>query len=365
MQGRLSEAKQDYQDLIKYSLRYGMDEDVLAFAKTGLAEIALEQNRLDQADEDIGWVIENYDRIESSPLNWIRPEWLFVRLARYYLARHDLLNARVFFEKAMNGFRANRLVVHYLSSQLIDLQVMLWAATGELRSANIPFEEQIDYLDLYRKSKFAKQIALGRVSLAQGQSDRAVEIFSALIPTLEEQGLVERLMEALVLQSLAYQAAGKQPQASQSLHQALQLAIPEGYRRVFTDEGAQMRPLLEHIARHPLPEDRCAQTAVISLVSSLISELKQKAPASATPAMETRPAAELVQPMPEPFSHREQEVVRLIADGKSTKEIAAALQISVNTAKVHIKSIYRKTGAHTRSALLQRVTELGILKGGK
>jgi DNA-binding NarL/FixJ family response regulator len=54
--------------------------------------------------------------------------------------------------------------------------------------------------------------------------------------------------------------------------------------------------------------------------------------------------------------------VRLIVDGKSTKEIAVALVVSLNTTKVHIKSIYRKLGAHTRAALLQRAKDLGMAR---
>lgn len=368
MQGRLRETSQDYQDMIAYALRIGLSDDVVAFAKTGLAEIALEQNRLEQAGELVGWVIENYDRIETSPLNWIRQEWLFARLARYYLARDDIANTRAFFEKAMSGFRANPQVIHYLSAQLIDLQVSIWRSTGELASPALNIQEQLTFLDPSGKSSEASLTALARCALAQGDPERALAGLESLLPELERCNMRERQIEALVLKSLACQAAERPQQAVQSLRQALRLAYPEGYRRVFTEEGEPMKALLEECARQALDAvasdlaDASDLAAAANLAFSLISEMEQKSPPLPAYSPEMPTSTNLVIPMPEPFSHRELEILNLIADGKATKEIAAALMISINTAKVHIKSIYRKTGTHTHAALLRRVMELGILK---
>jgi LuxR family transcriptional regulator, maltose regulon positive regulatory protein len=362
IQGRLHDADRDYQDLIDYALRFGISDDVVAFAKTGLAEIALEQNQMDLAGELVRWVIDHYDRIETSPLNWIRQEWLFVRLARFYLALQDIPNALSFFEKAIHGFRANRQVVHYLSSQLIDTQVKIWSATGELSSRNLNIEAQLDFLDPTGKSNPARQTALVRYYLAQGEPEKAFDVLNELIPELEEFKMQERLLEVLVIQALACQAAGYHEEAIKSLHQAIQIAVPQGYRRVFTDEGDPMKTLLKQYIQQSLDEELRFQAAERDMVSSLIAEMEQKAVPSAVAAAEMRSTTDLVYPMSEPFSHRELGILKLIADGKSTKEIAVALMISVNTTKVHIKSIYRKTGTHTRTVLLQRVIELGILK---
>ena len=123
-----------------------------------------------------------------------------------------------------------------------------------------------------------------------------------------------------------------------------------------------MKSLLKQFARRLLGEDPGTQAEVGSMVNSLIAELEEKVSPSAAAAEDARSTTDLVQPLPEPFSHRELEILRLIVNDRSVKEIAVALTISVNTAKVHIKSIYRKTGTHTRSALLQRVNELGVLR---
>ncbi len=362
MQGQLENSYQDYNKLIDYAVQFGISDDVIAFAKTGQAEIALEQNRMDQADELTQWVIENYDQIKSSPQNWIRQEWLSIRLARYYLSRQDLQNAINYFDKAMTGFRVNRQVVHYISSRLIDLQVKIWSAKGELNSRDLKFEDQIDFLDTFGKSKQAKKTALARYYLALGETRKALGVLDELVKNLNEENLNERLLEALVLKSLAYQTSGDQVQSINSLDQALKIAIPAGYHRVFTDEGDLMKILLKNYQRHLQKEESNSIAPINNFVGKLLSEFEQMNILPSIPLTEIQSTKELVQPMPEAFSYRELEVLKFIAAGKSTKEIAVALMISVNTTKVHIKNIYRKTETHTRSAALHRVMELGVLK---
>lgn len=359
IQGQLRDAALDYQDLIEYSLRFGISEDVIAFAKAGLAEIAVEQNQMDQAGELVRWVTEHFDRIETSPRNWIRREWLFVRLARYYLAQQDIRSSMMFFDKVMDGLRANPNVVHYLSSQIIDMQVKIWSETGALNSAGFNIVDQLAFFDPSAKAKPAVQIALSRYYLAQKEPVRAVNVLDEMIPELERQGMKERLLESLALKALACNALGSLPQALDALHQALSTAAAQGYQRVFIDEGDAMRTLLERYAKQP-PSSYATRPEVGELVGSLISELNRKVLSIA--AAEAPPTANIIPPLPEPFSHRELEILHLIAGEKSTKEIASALMISVNTTKVHVKNIYRKTGTHSRTALVQRAIELGILQ---
>ncbi|MBN1316256.1 MAG: hypothetical protein JXA42_12330 [Anaerolineales bacterium] len=359
MQGRLEDTVRDYQVLIEYAIRMGITDDVIGFAKTGLAEIALERNQLDEADKLIQWVIENFEKIESSPRNWIRQEWLFSRLANYYLARQDIPNAMTYYNKAMDGLHANRQVVHYLASQLIDLQVEVWLATGELHSRELSINEQIDYHDPTGKSYQAKQTALARYYLALDEPEKALGVLNELAPELEKHNMNERLMKALVLKSLACQASGSFQQSLDALHKALQIALPEGYRRVFTNKGEPMKILLKEYARQ-LRDDENGSMG--KMISELIIELDQKKlPPPSLSFTGTRSPIDLSKPMLEPLTHRELEVVKLIANGKTTKEIAIALAISVATTKSHIKNIYKKIEVHTRSELRKRVIELGIL----
>lgn len=359
IQGRLEDAARDYQNMLDYALRAGLPADVLGFARTGLAEIAVNRGRLGDAGEHIQWVIENLDRIETSPLSWIRQEWLHIRMAMYYLALNDTRSALLFFDRAMTGYRANRQVVHYLSAQLIDLQVKVWAALGELNEKALGIQEQLAFLDPLEKAHPARQAALARCYMAQGDHTRAAAILSKLIPLLRTAGMNERLIEALVIQSTIFSASGNLQQALQPLRQALQLAAAEGHHQVFIDEGAAMKTLLNEYSRQMAGADT---GAVAGLVASLTAALRSQEAPPAPAVLETQPATELVYPIFEPLSPRELEILNLITAGRSTKEIAAGLKLSINTAKVHIKSIYRKTGVHTRRALIARARELGLVK---
>jgi LuxR family transcriptional regulator, maltose regulon positive regulatory protein len=363
MQGHLRDAERDYLNLLEYAQRFNLRSDVIAFGKTGLADIALEQNRMEQASGYIQWVIDHFNQIETSPLSWLRQEWLLARLAKYSLEIRDLRNAQLYFEKAMVGFRGNRQIVHYICAELIDIQVRIWSLTGELASRDLNFLEQITFLDPLGKSIPAIQAAKARYALAQGNPGMALRIFSDWVPQLQEAEMNERLIEAEVIHALAWQATGNLSAAMQALHQALSIAAAEGYRRFFTDEGSSMKTLLElYCQQPPADEERGSREANVQLARSLIAELgRQLVPTAAVPA-DAQPATNLVYPLAEPLSQREAEILRLVVAGKTTKEIAVALAVSLNTTKAHMKSLYRKLGAHTRAALLQRAKDLGMAK---
>ena len=359
MQGWLDAACQGYQDMIDYALRFQISDDVIAHAKSGLAEIALERNQIDQASEMVEWIIEHSSQIEMSPLNYIRQEWIFVRLSRYYLAIQDMPNALRFYDKAMKGHAANRQVVHFLSAQLIDLQVKMWRATGWADINPQEIENQIIFLDTLNKSQHASQIATAHYYLHKGKYTKTLEILNKLRPQLETFGMNERLMEVRMLEALAYQASEQKHQAADALYHALELASPEGYRNIFTNEGKPMKHLLEYCLQQQPDEVEYSKEHINTLINSLLSEMEK------TPLPDPPPAPHVsitpIQSLPEPLSKRELEVLKLLGDGKSTKETALALHISINTIKFHIKNIYRKTSTHTRTALIQIAKKHGLL----
>jgi len=303
-------------------------------------------------------VIENYHHIESSQPNWVRREWVLLRLAKYYLTHKDLKNAQKFFDRTLEGFRENQQVIPYLSSQIIDLQVRLWAASGELSSTNLNFEEEISFLAREGKFDVASQTARIRYFQTQGKNNQALNIINQIITELETIGMNERLLEVFILQSLIFRNIGKLAQAFTALQQALTIAEPEGYRKVFTDEGIEMKTLLTAF----LQENTQTSPLIKTLAEDLINQINQLTQPVTDLAEEKRSTKDLTNPLPEPFSERELEVAHLITQGKSTKEIALAMNISINTTKTHIKNIYRKSDVHTRQSLNKRLIELGIAK---
>jgi LuxR family maltose regulon positive regulatory protein len=150
------------------------------------------------------------------------------------------------------------------------------------------------------------------------------------------------VIEILVLQALAFHILGDLDQALSALHRALSLAEPEGYVRTFIDEGQVMAGLL-----------RQAMTQGIApgYVGKLLA-------ASGDSPLPPAPAA---QPLAEPLSDRELEVLRLVAAGLSNREIAAELVIAVSTVKSHINHIYGKLDVKSRTQAVARGRLLGLL----
>lgn len=147
-------------------------------------------------------------------------------------------------------------------------------------------------------------------------------------------------MEILILMALAHVALEDLSQAKKALIHALALAQPEGYRRLFLDEG---EPLAEILGRalSEMPEGSLANFARALLYAKAQETPREYAPQSGAI------------PFIEPLSQQEQRVLRLIGAGLTNPEIAEELVISLNTVKTHVKSIYRKLNVSGRRGARQ------------
>ena len=144
-----------------------------------------------------------------------------------------------------------------------------------------------------------------------------------------------------MLQALAHQARGDIPAALAPLERALTLAEPEGYVRLFVDEGPPMAALLEAGGE---TRDRPA------LCPSTPGRLWHGA-RTATPAR---------QALVEPLSERELDVLRLLGTDLDGPDIARELMVSLNTMRTHTKNIYAKLGVNNRRAAVRRAEELDL-----
>ena len=152
-----------------------------------------------------------------------------------------------------------------------------------------------------------------------------------------------------MLQALAYRAHGNVPDAAASLERSLLLAEPEGYARLFVDEGAPMAGLLEAIV---------ARDSVRAYARRLLTLFGARDAVA--------PSGDRVAGLAEPLSEREREVLRLLATEMSGPEIARLLVVSLNTVRTHTQRIYTKLGVSSRRAAVLRAQELGELgRGGR
>ncbi len=186
-------------------------------------------------------------------------------------------------------------------------------------------------------------LVIARLRLAQGQPQSALDLLGPWLADARAQGRRRGELEILCLSALAYVALGDASLAAQTLTDALVLAQPHGFRRVFVDEGQPMAALLRAVA--PKVERRLA-----AYVTALLRAF--------TPgASEVSGMAALV----ESLSPQELRVLRLIVAGLSNPEIADELVVSNNTVKTHVKNVYRKLNVGSRDEAQDVARELKLL----
>jgi LuxR family transcriptional regulator, maltose regulon positive regulatory protein len=188
-------------------------------------------------------------------------------------------------------------------------------------------------------------VSQARVQLAQGDPAAALAALEAARRGLEAKGSPEERLTLLVLQAVALQAHGEQDKAVQLLAEALALAEPGGCMRSFVDEGAPMARLLSR-----MQDAGGGMQAYLQRLLAAFGAQHDLPPASFTP-----------HPLLEPLSQRELEVLRLISQGLSNREIGARLVLALDTVKGHNRRIYDKLQVQRRTEAVARARELGLL----
>ncbi|HEX8919033.1 MAG TPA: LuxR C-terminal-related transcriptional regulator [Chloroflexota bacterium] len=175
---------------------------------------------------------------------------------------------------------------------------------------------------------------------------------------------------------VALHHTGESDQARAIAARLFALTKPEGYLRVYLDEGEPMRQALQALltphAGHEWPDP--STTVYVSTLLSAFEQPEQDAKTAATTASDgtgveypgDHPGTPLTPapggpPLTEPLTERELDVLRLLAMDQSTLEIARSLYVEVNTVRTHIKHVYGKLGVHSRDQALWRARELALL----
>jgi LuxR family maltose regulon positive regulatory protein len=249
---------------------------------------------------------------------------------------------------AMASVAGMRRTTAQLHLALLDSLVGAWEADFELRVGNVDaavrWAESAGLLptDSPDFSREAEYLTYARVLLAQKRPAEARTLLANLERYARSGGLVRSLITVCILQAEAQLALGEKGLALARLEEAVRLAAPEGYRRAFLDEGPVVLALLPGV-RHSAPQ----------FVDSL--------PALAQAGRSRDHIAPGEQPLIEPLSERELEVLGLMAEGLSNQEIADKLFISVGTVKTHVHNICGKLGVGSRTQAAAQARELGLL----
>jgi len=286
----------------------------------------------------------------------------YIPLARIRQAQGDTQGAREALDMARQiavkseVTKADDLVTEmrqaYLSIVQGDLEGALrWAerrglVPGVVQEPEGDSDSSHDFLQ-ERLRKY-ENLVLARLFIAQNEGARALELLDPLLVQARQLRRIDLVIEIQILRALAAQIEGRGELAMETLAGALSHAEPAGYVRSFLDEGQAMAALLRQAASRGI-----APAYVTTLISAF------EAPQSERTAVKSH--APSAQPLVEPLSEREMDVLRLLSNGLSNPEIAEELTIAVSTVRSHCKSIYGKLNVHKRWDAVHRAQELGLL----
>jgi len=200
---------------------------------------------------------------------------------------------------------------------------------------------------------------LARVTIACGDPASAVRMLQRWRAQAAAQGRIANVIAGRVLEAVAHAAVPDEPAALTALAEALTLAAPEGYLRLFLNEGEPVASLLRTLLVGRRLEDLTGPAAVPREFLTRLAAAFERQGTPVLPA--ARPGALAVPGLVEPLSGRESEVLGLLAAGKPNRAIAEELFIGLDTVKRHVSHIFIKLGVANRTEAVARARALGLL----
>ncbi len=302
-------------------------------AYLGLARIFYQWNDLEAAQQHGQQSLQLARQIEMIDSS-VASE---VFLARLKLAQRDVTGAAAILAKADQSARQHNFVQQI--PEVAAAQVLMLLQQGNLAAA--AHLAQTHELPLSRV----------RVHLAQGDPSTALAALEPVRRQAEAKDWADERLKVMVLQAVAHHALGQKDQAAQLLGEVL--AEPGGFIRIFVDEGLPMAELLTRL--------RDEDGRMNEYIHKLLTAFGQKEkihPSSLSPSTSLRTGP---QPLIEPLSQRELEVLQLVAQGLSNREISERLFLALDTVKGHNRRIYGKLQVQRRTEAVARARELGLV----
>ncbi len=340
--GKLRQAAKVYEKALRLGTEWGSGSPLPAtgYAYVGMGQVLYEWNDLDEATRHVSRGIELGEQAED----WAIPFRGYIALVRLKLAFGAADEASQALDRARAmAVKSTRVLDDTAEWQPRLWQVRLWLAQGDLAAAG-RWAAETESHKVHDVTEF-EHLTLARVLIAQDRSGEAVALLDRLLEAAQAGGRTGSVIEILVLRALALEEQGDTAEALAALQEALTLAEPEGYVRIFVDEGLRMAKLLRQAASRGIaPKYVKKLLSAFEPKSSVKSEIRN-----------------LQSALVEPLSERELEVLHLIAAGLSNQQIAKELFISLNTVKTHVKNINSKLNVGNRTEATARARELGLL----
>lgn len=301
-------------------------------AYLGLARIHYQWNDLDAAQQYGQQCLQLTQQMER--VDTFASYGVF--LASLKLAQGDLPGATAILVEAEEFVRQHNFL--FRMPDVAAAQVLTLLHQGNLKAAT------------HLAEMYQLPMSQVRVHLAQRDPFTALAMLGPLRQQAEAKGWPDERLKVMVLQAIAHHAHGEDDQAVRVLEDALVMAEPGGFIRIFVDEGLPMVQLL-------------SEAAIQGILPDYVGKLRAafKAEQSESARDSHRPAHISPQPLIEPLTERELEVLRLLGTELTGPEIARELMVSLNTMHSHTKNIYTKLGVNNRRAAIRRAGELDLL----
>jgi LuxR family maltose regulon positive regulatory protein len=309
-------------------------------ANLGLAHIYYEWNDLGAA--------EHHAQLSSELAGHVGKSDAFILcelfLARMKLSRRDAAGAAAILDK-IDQYMHQPNLKHRLS-EIAAVQVLVLLKKGNLAAA-----AQLAH-------QYELPLSRARVLIAQNNPSAALAVLEPFRRQMESRGWADERLKAMVLQALALQAQGEKDQAARVLCEALALAEPGGFIRLFVDEGAPMEQLLFEAACHGVMPQYTAK-----LLSAIDAEKPPILIGQASRPLKSveKPDLPSTQPLIEPLSQGELKILQLIALGLSNREISERLFLALSTVKGHNRNIFDKLQVQNRTQAVALARELGLI----
>ena len=348
--GRLDTAIQTYEQALNAVAGPGRPPGPIAGpVYLGLAEVAYQRNELDSA---LQYVTEGI-ALSRQFLDRTSPAEGVVTLAWIRQATGDPAGALEAIGEAEHASPATAGVLHPAPAQ----RARLLLAQGDVTAAaRWTHETGLHAEDEPRYPREPGYLVLARVLLAQQRPAEALALLDRLHAAAAAQDRTGSVIEAGALRALALAATGEEAAAVTALAEALTLACPQGYVRVFADEGPPMAALLTRL----IAAQRAGHAPGVPL--GCLARLQRAFDVGHTgpgPRSGTAPAA--VPGLVEQLTSRELEVLTMLAAGRSNQAIASQLVVTLDTVKKHVSHVLGKLGAANRTEAVTRARELGLI----
>jgi LuxR family transcriptional regulator, maltose regulon positive regulatory protein len=320
---------------------------VAGIIHTGMGELLYERGDLDEARRLLEEGIEHGRRSGEAKIL----VYGYVNLARVLMALGDAEGAHALIRKAGGLTPRWPLIWAW--------QARFWLAQGDVELAarwSREYEATEDYMSYPRHFE---RITMARVLLGEGRTDEALDSLGNLLENAISEGRMALEIELRVLLALTSERLDATGRALEHLERALTLAKPEGFVRVFVDEGLPMAALLERMIRSPR-DVGSYNGPPQGLPDVYAGRLLEHIALQTADSGKGRPRNGRA-PGLEPLSGREVEVLELVAAGRSNAEIAGELYLSVGTVKAHVHHIFGKLLVRNRSQAVARARELRLL----